>query len=432
MEQKRLEEIKERMYHELYRKEPRVITHRDIEGMQERIGMEVPLTRAHNQECTRDGMRKLILGIGDGNILYWHSEYGKTTRWGEPIAHPCYIQTTGTSVKRELDPTERANGLGAMDGVASLDGGVDLYWYRPLCLRDYIWSKKYLLDVAVEKSEFAGTSVITNDRQFWGNDKGELVAAGTRTTVYVGEERYPGERTKYSHIKRKIPYKPEDFYRIDADIDKEEVRGADPRYWENVKEGDELIPVVKGPVFYVDLFNFHIGYGMGTYDGSHRWNYEDRKKNPGNWLINRWGMPDTKESYTFQEDGPVTRLGIPLEYVPGNLIFSWLVHLCTNWMGDDAWLYHVDAQYHEPVFMYDTDWVKGKIVRKYRDDTGQYKVDIDIHSDDNRGRIPVTGHATIILPSKTAGLPQVPPADTPAPYKPEEAEVPIGKSPGVK
>ncbi|MFC2072611.1 MaoC family dehydratase N-terminal domain-containing protein [Chloroflexota bacterium] len=427
MELENLEEIKKRMYAELYRTEERVITHRDIEGMRERIGIEVPLTRSHNLECTRDAMRNLMLGIGDGNLLYWHPDYGKTTRWGEPIANPCYIQTCGTSAKRELDPTEAPKGFGAMDGIQSLDGGVDLYWYRPLRLGDFIWSKKYLLDVVVKKSEFAGTSVITNDRQFWVNDKGEPMAAGTRTTVYVGKEKTPGDRTKYNHIKSKMRYTAEDYFRIDEGMDKEERRGADPRYWEDVNEGDELVPVVKGPVIYVDLFNFNIGHGMTVSDGAHSWSYADRKNNPGAWLINKYGAPDTTESFCFQEDGPATRLGMPAEYIYGDLIFSWLVHLCTNWMGDDAWLYHIDARYREPVFMYDTNWAKGKVARKYRDSAGQYKVDIDIHSDDNRGRTPVTGHATIILPSRVGGLPPVPPVDTPAPFKPEEAEVPIGE-----
>ena len=434
MGQENLAEIKERMYAELYSREEKVITHRDVEGLRERIGIEIPLTNAHNQECTRDALRNLMLGIGDGNPLYWHPDYGSTTRWGEPIAHPCYIQTCGTSVKQELEPYEKARGFGAMDGIQSLDGGVDLYWYRPLRMGDFIWSKKYLRDVAVKKSDFASNSVVADDRQFWANDKGELVAAGTRTTVYVGLEKTPRERTRYADIKSKLRYRPEDIYPIDEGMDKEEWRGAEPRYWEDVGEGDELVPVVKGPVIYVDLFNFNIGHGqlIAESGGSHRWAYEHRKQNPGAWLINRFGAPDSRGSFCYQEDGPVTRFGLPIEYIYGDLIFSWLVHLCANWMGDDAWLYHLNAQYHEPVFMYDTNWVKGKIARKYIDSAGQYKVDIAIHSEDNRGRTPVTGQATVILPSRVGGLPPVPPIDTPAPFNPGEAEVPIGKKPGVK
>ena len=430
MEQESLEVQKERMYAELYdRKEERVITHRDVECIRERIGIEVPLTRAYNEECTRDGMVKLILGVGDGNPLYWDEDYAKTTRWGGLIAHPTYIQTTGISVKRELLPEEAARGLGAMSGIQYLDGGVDLYFYRPIRLGDFIWSKEYLSDVTVKKSEFAGTSVITIDQQSWANDKGELLAAGTRTKVWLGREKTPGERTKFSNIKDRIRYTPEDIKRIDADMDREEIRGAEPRYWEDVKEGDELIPVVKGPIIYVDILNFNVGHGMTIYDGSHRWAYEHRKKEPDAWLINRFGIPDTIESASFTEGGPATRVGMPTEYIYGDLIFSWLVHLATNWMGDDAWLYHVDARYREPVFMYDTNWVRGKVTRKYTDDSGQYKVDIDIHSDDNRGRIPVTGHATVILPSRVGGLPQVPPVNTPAPFTPKEIEVPIGQKP---
>ncbi len=430
MEQTIQGEREKKTYAELFgRKEERAITHRDVEGMRQRIGIEVPLRRAYNEECTRDGMLKNVMGIGDGNLLYWLEDYAKTTRWGGLIAHPTYIQTTGTSVKAELLPEEVARGFDAMSGIQALDGGLDLYWYRPLRLGDFIWSKKFLLNVAVKKSAFAGLSVVTNDRQFWANDKGELVAGGTRTTVWVGREKTPGERTKYSHIKDKLRYTPEDIKRIDADMDAEEVRGADTRYWEDVSEGDELPQVVKGPILYVDLFNFNIGHGMNNFDGAHRWAYEHRKKNPGAFLVNRYGFPDTAEAVHFDEGGPARTVGMPAEYVYADLIFSWLVHLTTNWMGDDAWLYHVDARYREPVFMYDTNWVRGKVSRKYVDAHGQHKVDIDIHSDDNRGRIPVTGHATVILPTRVRGLPEVPPSNTPVPFTPEEAEVPIGERP---
>ncbi len=426
MEQENLEAIKARMYARLLSWEPRQIAHQDIEGLRALIGIELPLRRAHNMEGTMSGTRKCITGIGDPNPLYYYPDYADKTRWGGVIAHPTYINTCGTSVKRELDPTDVPKGLGAMDGMYALDGGLDLYFYRPIRIGDFIWGKKYLMDVTPKKSEFAGLSVVTNERSFWANDNSELLAGGTRTTVYVAWEKTPGERTKYSWVKDRIRYKPEDFRPVDNIMDAQVVRGAEPRYWEDVNEGDELQPVGKGPVIYVDLFNFNIGHGMTWYDGSHLLMYHDRLKHPGRWVIDLNGCPNSVEAVHFHDGMLATRLGMPTEFIYGDLICSWLVHLCTNWMGDDAWLYHIDARYHEPVWMYDHNVVKGKVIRKYIDGAGQYKVDVDMHTESNRGRTCATGHATIILPSKVGGLPQVPPVNTPAPFKPEEAEVPTG------
>ena len=113
----------------------------------------------------------------------------------------------------------------------------------------------------------------------------------------------------------------------------------------------------------------------------------------------------------------------------GEQRYAWLCHVVTNWMGDDAWLYHIDGQWRKFVYVGDTNWVKGKITSKYIDDHGQYKVDMDIWCEDQRGLITAPGHATVILPSKVGGLPQVPPLDTPAPFKPEEVEVAVGEEP---
>jgi len=428
IEQGKLDEQRKRMYEQLFgRKEERVITHRDVELMRERIGIEIPITRPYNEEGTKDGLRKLAQGNGDLNPLYWDEAYAAKTRWGGLIAPPTFINTTGTSVIKELTDYDRAKGAGALSGIQAWDGGKECYYYHPIRLGDFIWSKKCVTDVEVKRSEFAGTAVHSHTRQFWANDKRELLAASNTLAIWAGREKTPGERQKYAHIEGKQRYTPEELMRIDEDMDKEETRGSEPRYWEDVSEGDELTPVVKGPVIYVDLFNFNIGHGMTMYDGAHRWSYEYRKKHPNAFIVNRFGAPDTVEGVMFVEDGWASRSGMPAEFVYGDMLFSWIVHLVTNWMGDDAWLYHIAGEWRRPVFLYDTNRVRGKVVRKYIDSAGQHKVDIDIHSDDQRGRRPISGHATVILTSKVDGVPQVPPLDTPAPFTPEEAEIAAGE-----
>ena len=42
-------------------------------------------------------------------------------------------------------------------------------------------------------------------------------------------------------------------------------RGPTPRYWEDVEEGDELGPLVKGPLRVTDIVVWHAGVGMGLY-----------------------------------------------------------------------------------------------------------------------------------------------------------------------
>ncbi|MEZ5134631.1 MAG: hypothetical protein R2699_06125 [Acidimicrobiales bacterium] len=42
-------------------------------------------------------------------------------------------------------------------------------------------------------------------------------------------------------------------------------RGAEPRWFEDVAVGDELGPIVKGPLRVTDMVCWHVGVGMGLY-----------------------------------------------------------------------------------------------------------------------------------------------------------------------
>ena len=59
--------------------------------------------------------------------------------------------------------------------------------------------------------------------------------------------RFPNAKMRYAEIA-------EAMKKIYADYDAEETRGASPRYWEDVKEGDWLTPVVKGPLSRRDIY----------------------------------------------------------------------------------------------------------------------------------------------------------------------------------
>ena len=58
-------------------------------------------------------------------------------------------------------------------------------------------------------------------------------------------------------------------------------RGAEPRWWEDVDEGDEIGPLVKGPLRVTDMVCWHVGMGMGLYGvKALRLGYEQRQRVP--------------------------------------------------------------------------------------------------------------------------------------------------------
>jgi hypothetical protein len=93
---------------------------------------------------------------------------------------------------------------------------------------------------------------------------------------------------------------------------------------------------------------------------------------------------------------------------------TWLIHLCTDWMGDDAWLWKLDCEFRLFNYVGDTQWVHGTVTRKYHVDGDRPAVDLDIACTNQRGQVTTPGRATILLPSRERGpvrLPDPPAAD---------------------
>ena len=58
--------------------------------------------------------------------------------------------------------------------------------------------------------------------------------------------------------------------------------------------------------------------------------------------------------------GPATRQ----TYDYGRMRETWLIHLCTDWMGDDAWLWKLDCEFRKFNYVGDTHWMRGRVTRK--------------------------------------------------------------------
>jgi hypothetical protein len=87
---------------------------------------------------------------------------------------------------------------------------------------------------------------------------------------------------------------------------------------------------------------------------------------------------------------------------------TWLVHLCTDWMGDDAWLWKLDCQFRKFNYVGDTHWMRGTVTRKYVAEGDRPAVDLDLWGENQRGDTTTPGHASILLPSREHGPMRLP------------------------
>jgi hypothetical protein len=84
-------------------------------------------------------------------------------------------------------------------------------------------------------------------------------------------------------------------------------------------------------------------------------------------------------------------------------------------MGDDAWLWKLDCEFRRFNYVGDTQWLRGRVTRRYVADGERPAVDVELEAVNQRGEMTTPGHATILLPSHEHGpvrLPDPPGAAT--------------------
>jgi hypothetical protein len=232
---------------------------------------------------------------------------------------------------------------------------------------------------------------------------------GVQEESYVSAERRGSrEKGRDAELKRQT-YSPEDIARIDEVYAGEQQRGALPRYWEDVNVGDELIPVIKGPLTMLDIMGMHIGWGFGTYNiGPLRYAWAKRTRMPAFYVDDPFGVPDVVQRVHW-DAARANDLGLPAPYDYGQMRTCWLTHLVTNWMGDDAWLWKLTNQMRGFNYQGDTQICTGTVTAKSVVD-GRHVVEIAIKATNQRGQVVTPGVATVILPSRTGGAIRLPPA----------------------
>ena len=102
------------------------------------------------------------------------------------------------------------------------------------------------------------------------------------------------------------------------------------------------------------------------------------------------------------------RAGNPTTFDYGRMRETWLIHLCTDWMGDDAWLWKLDCEFRKFNYVGDTQWLRGRVVRKLLAPGDRPAVELELEAVNQRGEPTTPGHATILLPSRAHGAVRLP------------------------
>lgn len=389
------------------------ITDEGVERLRARIGVARPHSAPPHYLCpNEDAFRHVALAYGDDNPLWCDPTYASTTRWGGPIASPQLVggdtligEDEVTSIPEAQRELMKGDPLG---GVHAFYAGSHREWWNPLFPGRRLARRSALVGVHDKPSEFAGRAV----HEWFGEvfaEQGGPVLSGQYRLMIRAEREKAVERSTNADVEL-TPYTDEEIDAIGEAVagERDRRRGAEPRWFEDVHEGDDMGTLVKGPLRVTDMVVWHTGMGMGLYGvAALRQGHDQRRRMPRFFRPDDLNVPDVQQRVHWDPEW-ARRAGNPASYDYGRMRETWLIHLCTDWMGDDAWLWRMDCQFRRFNYVGDTHWIGGTIVRRFLADGERPAVECELRGVNQRGETTTPGHATILLPSREHGPVRLP------------------------
>jgi len=377
-------------------KRPRVhlsegkITDEALEELRRRVGSKFKIDPFHTVVC-KDTIRHFVDGVGDVNPLYRDEEYARETRYGRLVAPPSWLYS--------VFPTWVPQGL---KGVHAFHSGNDWTFYKPLFEGDIITPELTFTHFEEKKSEFAGRTVIVHYDDNFYNQRGELVANAKAWSVRA-ERSAAQEKGKYRRIQLPHPWTEEEIKNIEEQVLAEQIRGSEVRYWEDVREGEELPTLVKGPLGITDIIAWCIGSApvkLKALGAALR----DYRKHPA-WAFRDPQTRALEPTYAVHYNIEAAKqAGLPYPYDVGAQRQQWLIQHLTDWMGDEGWLKTSYAKYTKFVYLSDVLWFHGRVTKKFIDRDEECCVEIETSTLNQRGEEVMPGRSTVSLPCREKGI----------------------------
>lgn len=391
------------------------ITDERIERMRARVGVPVELPPPFNTEAHQDTMRHYAVGLGDPNPLYCDPGYGRETRWGSIIGAPLYLTTLARSQAGPMPAEVREKSKGAFAGLGAYYGGSQWQLLAPVRPGDRLVVEEMLVDVRDHSSSTQGRRVVRADTQrtyvresdwapvaehrwwFFHLERRALSADGAPGR---GSASGDGGSAGDSDRAGAAPsYTAEEIEAAEAAILAEQPRGAAPRYAEDVRPGDQLGTILKGPMRISDVLAWRIGNGPGSQQwGAFRVMSQTRERVPGFFSRNEWGGWDIVQRLHW-EAAWARRVGQPRPFDEGPMREAWLAHAVTDWMGDDGWIDSLTTRLSGFNYEGDLTRISGHVEAV---DAGG-RATVALSGVNQRGEQTCSGTAVVRLPTRAPG-----------------------------
>ena len=398
---------------------PRALDDDTIAEVRKRIGIPVRYSpRNHNEVSSTDSFRHFARAYGDDNPLYGEPTYATASSWAGPIAPPLYPFAAGVARPVELSDAERALMKGdPLAGIGQYMCGERWVFPKPIRAGDVLWQSQTLHSAELRPSTFGGgTGALLSHRVSWDDEIGSPYAV--RFLDFWHADREKSNKAGKNRDIAKATYAEDDLARIEACYESETRRGTTPRPVSDARVGEELGPMAKGPIGVTDMVNWHVGVGWGMFGGgTAKIAFDNRQRVPSFYIKNQFGVWDTAQRCHWDDEW-AQRMGHPAAYDYGAMRTTWMIHLVTNWMGDDAWLWKLSASVRKFNYLGDAHFISG-VVRDVDEEAST--ATIDVTGVNQRGETTCDARMVVILPPAGGGHAVIPEFE---PGQVQEATVP--------
>ena len=367
------------------------ITDRALDELRTRIGKKIEDTlEPWCHEATRDNIRHYAHGVGDDNPLWCDPDAAAKTSLGGLVALPSFLFSTSRII---------SGYVGGLTGVHAMWAGANWNWKRWVRRNEEIRTEAWLADLVEHQTRFAGRSIQQIYHVNFYGEGGDLVAEADSWCFRTDRDIAREEGTKYSALKNKPQkvYSSEELDRVYSLYAKEEIRGAQKRYYEDVAIGEALPTMAKGPMTVTGFIAFAQGWG-GLYIRANKLNWKQITRHSGLGIPNRFGIPDCPERVHWDPD-MAALVGAPGVYDYGPERCSWLTHQLTNWMGDDGFLVNAQSKIRRHNPEGDLLFIDA-VVKNKRVDGARHLVEIEQQAHNQDGELSVVGSAIVELPAR--------------------------------
>ena len=363
----------------------------ELARIRAKIGQVVTINEPpYLTEVTRDSVRHWAQATGDRNPLFMDEAYARASRHGSLLAPPCQLYAYS-----RISIGYR----GGLPGVHSFFAGSHWRWHEPIKVGERINPEVTFTDLAELPSRFAGRMFKQISLIRYLNGDGRELAQADSWGMRV-ERVAAQEKGKYKKLELAQPYTRDQLGAIANLYAQEQCRGRQTLYSDDVKVGDAIPQIIRGPYTATIAVAFEQAWG-GLYIKAHGYWFDYLRRHPAAGIPNSYNIPEPPEAVHW--DSPLARsVGVPEAYDYGPERVAWIATMLTNWIGDEGFLAELYCEVRRFNMIGDLTTCRGKVVSKDVRDDRSGTVKLEIEALDQRGDSTAIGWAVVVLPRRAA------------------------------